>query len=65
MKHFKKILRLCSLILFMLLAATGIGILGVAPVLTKDRKLFPGIELRIEDDENKNAEIPLENPFKY
>ena len=65
MKRFKKILRLCSLILFMLLAATGIGILGVAPVLTKDRKLFPGIELRIEDDENKNAEIPLENPFKY
>jgi hypothetical protein len=65
MKRFKRILRLCYLILFMLLAATGIGILGVAPILPKDRKLIPGIERRIEDDENKNAEIPLENPFKY
>ncbi len=65
MKRFKKILRLCSLILFMLLAATGIGILGVAPVLPKDRKFFPGIELRIENDENKNADISEENPFKY
>ncbi len=65
MKRFKKILRLCALILFMLLAATGIGILGVAPVLTKDRKLFPGIELRIENEENKNADISEETPFKY
>ena len=65
MKRFKKILRLCSLILFMLLAATGIGILGVAPILPKDRKLFPGIELRIENDENKNADFSEENPFKY
>jgi hypothetical protein len=48
----------------MLLAATGIGILGVAPILPKDRKLIPGIELRIENDENKNADIPIENPFK-
>jgi hypothetical protein len=65
MKRFKKILRLCYLILFMLLAATGIGILGVAPILPKDRKFFPAIELRIENDENKNADIPKENPFKY
>jgi hypothetical protein len=65
MKRFKKILRLCYLILFMLLAATGIGILSVAPILPKDRKFFPGIELRIENDENKNADISEENPFKY
>ena len=65
MKRFKKILRLCYLILFMLLAATGIGILGVAPILPKDRKFFPAIELRIENDENKNAGFSEENPFKY
>jgi hypothetical protein len=55
MKRFKKILRMCSLILFMLLAAAGIGILGVAPNLTKDRKLFADIEVRSEDNEEKNA----------
>lgn len=64
MKRFKKILRVCSLVLFMLLAATGIGILGVAPTLTKDRKLFADIELRIENDEHKKADISLENPFR-
>jgi hypothetical protein len=65
MKRFKRVLRMCYLISFMLLAATGIGILGVAPTLTKDRKLFADIELRIEDDKNKNADIPPENLFKF
>lgn len=55
MKRFKKILRMCSLILFMLLAAAGIGILGVAPTLTKDRKLFADIEVRSENNEEENA----------
>jgi hypothetical protein len=40
MKKLKKLIRLCGLILFMILAVSGIGILGVAPTLTKDRKLF-------------------------
>lgn len=56
MKRFKKILRMCSLILFMLLAAVGIGILGVAPTLTKDRKLFADIEVRSENNEEENAD---------
>ena len=64
MKRFKRILRVCSLVLFMLLAATGIGILGVAPILTKDRKLFADIELRIENEGNKNVDMQSENPFK-
>lgn len=64
MKRFKKILRVCSLVLFMLLAATGIGILGVAPTLTKDRKLFADIELRIENEGNKNVDMQSENPSK-
>jgi hypothetical protein len=36
----------------MLLAASGIGIFGVAPTLTKDRKLFADIEAVSEVDEN-------------
>ena len=56
MKRLRKILRMCSLILFMLLAATGIGILGIAPTLTKDRKLFADIEVRSENNETENAD---------
>jgi len=40
MKKIKRLIRLCGLIVFMILAVTGIGILGVAPTLTKDKKLF-------------------------
>ena len=60
MKRFKKILRVCSLVLFMILAATGIGILGVAPTLTKDRKLFADIEVKFEAAEKtdkKNTSV--------
>ncbi|MBS1528047.1 MAG: hypothetical protein JST19_20540 [Bacteroidetes bacterium] len=45
MKRFKRILRICALVLFMLLAATGITILGVAPPLKRDRKLFADVEM--------------------
>ena len=65
MKRFKRVLRVCYLVSFMLLAATGIGILGVAPTLTKDRKLFADIELRIENEGNKNVDMEVENPFKF
>jgi hypothetical protein len=53
MKTLKKMLRLCALVLFMVLALAGIGIGGIAPVLTKDRKLFADIELVIEHKEKK------------
>lgn len=53
MKKFKRILRLISLILFMALALTGIGLLGVAPTLTKDGKLLPGIEVITEVDDEQ------------
>jgi len=52
MKLLKRILRVSALILFMLLAAGGIGILGVAPTLTKNRKLFADIEAVSEVAEN-------------
>jgi uncharacterized membrane protein YesL len=67
MKHFKRILRTCALILFMLLAVAGIGIFGVAPTLTKDRKLFADIEVKSEASEkndSKNSNENLNDLFK-
>lgn len=40
---------------FMLLAVGGIGILGIAPSLTKDRKLFVDTETRSENKENDGS----------
>lgn len=54
MKYLRKVLRLCALILFMTLALMGIGIFGVSPTLTKDRKLFADIELVTEQKEKTN-----------
>jgi len=48
MKKLKKFTRLCGLLLFIMLATVGIGILGVAPTLTKDRKLFVDIHPKTE-----------------
>jgi len=56
MKQLKKALRLCALALFMVLAVAGIGILGVAPILSKDRKLFADTELMAEQNEKANKE---------
>jgi hypothetical protein len=57
MKRLKRILRVCALIFFMLLAATGMSILGVAPTLSRDGKLFAGNESKIEMAEENAAEI--------
>lgn len=51
MKHLKRALRICALILFMLLATGGISVSGIAPVLTRDRKLFVDIEAKAENTE--------------
>jgi hypothetical protein len=56
MKTFKKVLRLCALVLFMVLALAGIGILGVAPILNKDRKLFADTESVSEHNEKTKSE---------
>ena len=65
MKRFKKILKMCSLILFMLLASAGIGLLGVAPTLTKDRKLFADIEVRSENNEKENADLSSKEQLNF
>lgn len=62
MKKIKKLIRLCGLILFMILAVSGIGILGVAPTLTKDRKLFADKHQKTEMTEK--TEIDQEKPDK-
>ena len=64
MKRLKKIMRMCALILFMVLAATGIGLLGIAPTLTKDRKLFADIEAKADDKEQESKNIDQETLFK-
>lgn len=56
MKQLKKVVRLCALTLFMVLAVAGIGILGIAPTLTKDRKLFADTESVTEQSEKGSAE---------
>ncbi|UOE52139.1 hypothetical protein MTO98_13720 [Mucilaginibacter sp. SMC90] len=56
MKKIKKLIRLCGLILFMILAVAGIGILGVAPTLTKDRKLFVDKHPRTEIAEKSETD---------
>jgi hypothetical protein len=56
MKQLKKVIRLYALALFMALAVAGIGIFGVAPTLSKDRKLFADIEWVAEHNEKGSAE---------
>jgi hypothetical protein len=56
MKHLKKILRMCGLIFFILLAVSGVGIIGAAPLLNKDNELFADkIEL-VEENRAKKGE---------
>ena len=65
MKQLKKVMRLCALVLFIMLAVAGIGIFGVAPTLSKDRKLFADIELVTEQNEKGNAENTGQEMLKF
>jgi len=58
MKKFKKLVRLCCLALFLLLAVTGIAITGAAPTQFKKREqiidnepLIEMVDKKKEDDE--------------
>ena len=59
MKKLKKLIRLCGLVVFMILAVAGIGILGVAPTLTKDRKLFADEQSKTEITDKKKDDTQL------
>lgn len=56
MKQLKKLMRYAALFLFMVLALAGIGISGVPPTLSRDRKLFADTEsvIEIKEEEEKN-----------
>jgi hypothetical protein len=64
MKYLKKILRVCGLILFLLLAAAGMSMSGIATPLNKDRKLFTDEESKIEMVEENTAEISEKEKLK-
>jgi hypothetical protein len=57
MKYLKRILRVCALVLFLVLAVAGMSISGIAVVLNKDRKLFVDKGSKIEMIEENQAEI--------
>jgi len=65
MKPLKKVLRYCALVLFMVLALSGIGILGVAPPFTKDRKLFADMEIVMEQKEKTNKKDSNQENLKF
>ncbi|HAL82085.1 MAG TPA: hypothetical protein DCO83_07505 [Mucilaginibacter sp.] len=65
MKHLKRILRVCGLILFLVLAIVGMSISGIAVALNKDRKLFADEESKIELVEERIAEISAEEKLKF
>ena len=53
---------MCGLILFLLLAVGGISILGVAPSLNKDNKLFADkIEMAEENSTEKEEWLKLKS----
>jgi|GEM_PF-1964032 len=64
MKHLKRILRVCGLILFLVLAIVGMSISGIAVALNKDRKLFADEESKIEMVEERIAEISVRREIK-
>lgn len=57
-------MRLCGLFLFMTLALVGIGISGVPPTLSRDRKLFPDTTCTQEAKE-ENAETDKKEELKF
>jgi hypothetical protein len=58
MKKFKKIIRRVSYVLFLVLAVTGMGIAGAAPVATKRQEDFVDTEITIEmvDKQSESVE---------
>jgi cell division protein FtsL len=65
MKTLKRLLRTGTLILFMMLALTGIGITGIAPTLTKDRKLFAEKTQEFEVKEKAKLQSSKDGLLKF
>ncbi|TSD64728.1 hypothetical protein FFF34_012560 [Inquilinus sp. KBS0705] len=64
MKKLKKILRLCSLILFLLLALGGVAITGAAPTPPKHRNII-NTETVIKKEEDDEEPEEYNAVFKH
>lgn len=58
-------MRFCALFLFMTLALAGIGISGVPPTLSRDRKLFADVESVQEIKEEESTENQKKEQIKF
>jgi hypothetical protein len=64
MKRFKKLLRLCGLVLFLLLAAGGVALTGAAPVPPKNRRMInTEMVIEMEEDNKQKQELQAEEAF--
>ena len=64
MKRFKKLLRLCGLVLFLLLAAGGVSLTGIAPVPPKNRRMInTETVIEMEEDNKQDQESPADEAF--
>jgi hypothetical protein len=59
MKRFRKLLRTCGLLLFLILSVGGVSLTGVAPTPPKGRKIL-GTESVMEVAEQKQEEEPTD-----
>ncbi|MEO7215033.1 hypothetical protein [Mucilaginibacter sp.] len=60
MKKFKKIMRLCGLVLFLLLAVGGVSLTGAAPTRPQNRDSFLTEQI---EDEREETDEPLNENF--
>jgi hypothetical protein len=63
MKKLKNLLRLICLVVFLLLAVTGISIVGAAPILAKNEERFNNNESPIEMVDKKKEEEEKDDVF--
>jgi hypothetical protein len=62
MKKFKKALRLCGLVLFLLLALCGVSLTGAAPAPPKNQNII-NTETAIKKEDEEDEESPAEEAF--
>lgn len=62
MKRLKKILRLCGLVLFLLLAIGGVSLTGAAPTPPKNRNII-NTETVIKKEDEDEEESPADEAF--
>ena len=61
MKKFKRVARICGLVLMMILALVGMGITGAAPVLPKNRERLGDNKMQTELVEKRASKTGSED----